>query len=66
MDDIRLTRDEFDKVYEALRLANSGYSEEEVPELVAKEGIAWEVLQEVRHRAGLPEWDPLCGDGRTS
>lgn len=66
MDDIRMTRAEFEEVYAALRLANTPYTDEQVPELVAREGKAWTVLQSVRHRAGLPEWDPLFGDGPTS
>lgn len=63
--DITMSGEEFDAVYEALRLASS-YTEEEIPLVVAAEGKAWEVVQEVRHRAGLPEWDPLSGDGRIS
>lgn len=52
---IEMTREEFAAVYEALRLANTPYSDDEIPFVVAAEGKAWEVVQEVRHRAGLPE-----------
>lgn len=48
-----MTREEFETVFEALRLANSGYSDEEIPAVVAAEGKAWEVVQAVRHRADL-------------
>lgn len=65
MKNIEMTGEEFAKVYEALRLANSGYSDEEIPAVVAAEGTAWEIVQEVRHRAGLRAWDPACGAGPT-
>jgi hypothetical protein len=63
---IEMTREEFATVYAALRLANTPYSDDEIPLVVAAEGKAWEVVQEVRHRAGLPEWDPACGAGPIS
>ena len=63
--DITMSGEEFDAVYEALRLANIPYSDDEIPYVVAAEGKAWEVVQEVRHRAGLPEWDPASGAGPT-
>lgn len=55
MDKIEMTREEFADVYEALRLANTSYSDEEIPDVVAAEGKAWTVIQKVRHRAGLPD-----------
>ncbi len=61
-----MTREEFEVVYGALALANSPYTDDEIPYVVAAEGKAWQVVQEVRHRAGLPEWDPASGDGPTS
>lgn len=64
--DITMSREEFAAVYDALRLANTPYTDEEIPLVIAAEGKAWEVVQGVRHRAGLPEWDPLSGDGRIS
>lgn len=64
-DFIPMTRAEFRVVHEALRLANTPYTDEEIPAVVAAEGKAWTVVEEVRHRAGLPAWDPACGDGPT-
>lgn len=48
---ITLTDEEFDLVYEALRLANSPYTHDDVPHLVATEAKAWTVVQAARHRS---------------
>lgn len=61
-----MSGEEFDAVYEALRLANRPYNDDEIPFVVAAEGKAWEVVQAVRHRAGLPASDLACGDDPTS
>lgn len=53
-----MTEDEFQTVYEALRLANTPYDNDEVPHLVAMEAKAWTAVQEVRRRADLAEPDP--------
>lgn len=68
MDNIEMTRAEFEVIYAALQMANTPYSDDDetIADLLAKERDAWETVQEVRHRAGLPEWDPPSGDGPTS
>lgn len=47
---ISLTEDEFALVYDALRRANTEYTIEEVPSLVAAEGKAWTAVQAVAAR----------------
>lgn len=53
--EITLTGDEFDTVYEALHRVSHPYRDEEIADVVAAEAKAWTVLQDVRHRAGLPD-----------
>ena len=52
---ITLTDEEFEVVYEALRLANSPYTNEDVPHLVATEAKAWTAVQAARHRSAHGE-----------
>ena len=60
MDKIEMTQAEFSVVYEALAMANTPYSDDDetLATLVAKERNAWNVVQAVRHRAGLPDAPP--------
>jgi hypothetical protein len=50
---VQLTDEEFAVVYEALRIANSPYSKEEVPHLVAMEAKAWKIIESLKHKADL-------------
>jgi len=43
-----LTDDEFSTVFEALRFANSGWTDDDVTQLVLLEAKAWEVLQSIQ------------------
>lgn len=51
---IELTDEEFETIESALTLATSGYEDEEIPELVAREAAAMEVVHRVRRRADPP------------
>jgi hypothetical protein len=53
--EITMTDREFEVVWAALEMANTPYTDDDIPELVAREAKAWTVLQKVRHRAGLPD-----------
>lgn len=48
-----LNDDEFSVVYEALRLANNPYTNDEVAHVVAMEAKAWTAIQAATRRAGL-------------
>jgi hypothetical protein len=52
--DITMSQDEFAVVYEALRLANQPYTDDEVAHLVAMERKAWRILEEVARRSSGP------------
>lgn len=52
---VELSDEEFDVVYEALKVANEPYTREDVPHLVALEARAWKVLQNAKHRAAPGE-----------
>jgi hypothetical protein len=45
---VEMTEEQFEAIYEALELANNGYTNEDVPRLVALEGKAWTIVQEVK------------------
>jgi hypothetical protein len=55
---VELTEEEFGVIFDALELANSGYSVEEVPTVVALEGKAWTLVLDIKRRAGLPDEPP--------
>lgn len=48
---IELTDAEFETIYEALRLVNHPYGEEDVPRVVAMEANAWDAIVAAKHRA---------------
>lgn len=52
---VLLTDDEFDLVFEALQVANSPYTNDDVPHLVALEAKAWKAVQAARHRTDPAE-----------
>jgi len=52
---VELTEEEFGVIFDALELANSGYSMEQVPTVVALEGAAWTLVLDIKRRAGLPD-----------
>ncbi|MCW2599599.1 MAG: hypothetical protein JWM02_1428 [Frankiales bacterium] len=45
---VELADNAFEAIYEALRLANSPYTQDEVAHVVAMEAKAWDVAQRVR------------------
>ena len=47
---VELTQEEFDLVFEALRMVNSPYTNEDVPHLVALEAKAWKAVQTAKSR----------------
>lgn len=47
---VMLTDEEFDLVFEALRVANNPYTNDDVPHLVALEAKAWKAVQAAKHR----------------
>jgi hypothetical protein len=49
-----ISDEDFDVIYEALRLVNTVYTHEEVAHVVAMEGKAWDVVQRVRDTADQP------------
>lgn len=55
---IELTEDEFEAITAALQMANSPYTEEDVPELVALEAKAWATVRQVQSRAVQSVPDP--------
>jgi hypothetical protein len=61
-----LTVEEFEVVYAALQMANTSYTEDDVPELVAREATAWATVEAVRHRADLPDVPRSSGAFPTS
>lgn len=52
---VLLTNEEFDLIFEALRVANSPYTNDDVPHLVALEAKAWKAVQAARHRTDPDE-----------
>ena len=52
---VLLTNEEFDLIFEALRVANSPYTNDDVPHLVALEAKAWKVVQAAKHRTDPDE-----------
>jgi hypothetical protein len=64
-DDVPITEDEFEVVYEAIRRNTTPYSMEEVPEIVAQMREARKVLERVRDRAGLDDVLPPVEDDPT-
>lgn len=62
---VEMSPEEFFVIYEALRLANNPYTNDEVAHLVAMEAKAWTVVQEVTHRAGLSEQLPFSEEPRS-
>lgn len=53
-----MTDEEFRTVYRALCMANNGYTVDDIPTLVALEGKAWTVLQQIKARAALTQEAP--------
>ena len=51
---VEITNEEFVVVFEALRLANTQYSMEEVAHGVAMEAKAWDAVQAVKGRSDGP------------
>ena len=47
---VELSAEEFAVIFEALRLANNPYTNEDVPHLVAMEAKAWTAVQAAKHR----------------
>jgi len=47
---VEMTQEEFNAVFAALEMANTGYTYEQVPTLVALEGKAFTILQSVKAR----------------
>jgi hypothetical protein len=47
---VLLTNEEFEAVYQALKFANSGWTDKDVPTLVALEATAWQTVCAVRER----------------
>jgi hypothetical protein len=47
---VELTDEEFETVYEALRLANHPYSHDEIATVVAMEAKAWTAIQQAKRR----------------
>lgn len=43
---MNLTQDEFETVYEALRFANSGWTEDDVERLTLLEARGWDVVKQ--------------------
>ena len=43
-----LTDEQFDALYDALHLANSGWNDEDVERLVLLEAKAWEVVESIQ------------------
>jgi hypothetical protein len=52
---IELTAEEYATIYEALRLVNAPYGNDEVAHIVAMEAKAWTAIKTATHRAGLDD-----------
>lgn len=63
---IEMTDEEFDVVYDALETANSPYGEDEIADVITKERQAWDVVRQVRDRAGPSGPDHASGASPSS
>ena len=60
---MKISDEDFYVVYEALRLANTPYTHEEVAHVVAMEAKAWAVVQRVRDTAAQASRRPVSKSG---
>ena len=65
-DRIKLTLEEFELIYEAIRKPTTKFDREDVVDIVRTERRARLLLEQIRHRVGLRETAPCDGDFQTS